>query len=59
MFVNATPAGDVQTRRTLAPCTGALIGLSGRQKEGGYARRKPSLPKMPWDDKSEDGDGGA
>ena len=30
--------------------------LSGRKKEGGYARRKPSLPPTPWDDKLEDGD---
>lgn len=25
--------------------------LSGRKKEGGYARRKPSMPKTPWDDR--------
>lgn len=27
--------------------------LAGRKKEGGYARRKPSLPPTPWDDKPE------
>ena len=27
--------------------------LSGRKKEGGYARRKPSMPRTPWDDKPE------
>lgn len=30
--------------------------LSGRVKEGGYARRKPSMPKTPWDDKPEQKD---
>lgn len=30
--------------------------LSGREKQGGYAPRKPSLPKMPWDDKPEETD---
>ena len=30
--------------------------LSGREKQGGYAPRKPSLPKMPWDDKPKETD---
>lgn len=34
--------------------------LAGRSKEGSYARRKPSMPKMPWDDKPEgQSDGGS
>jgi hypothetical protein len=32
--------------------------LSGREKEGGYAPRTPSLPKMPWDDEPENDPGG-
>lgn len=33
--------------------------LGGHEKQGAHAPRKPSLPKMPWDDKPEDkSDGG-
>jgi hypothetical protein len=31
--------------------------LSGREKTGGYAPRKPSLPKTPWDEPEVDNDG--
>jgi hypothetical protein len=44
--------------RQAAAMSNSKFSLSGREKEGGYKPRKPSLPKMPWDDKLEDGDGG-
>ena len=30
-------------------------GIGGLKKEGGKAPRKPSMPKMPWDEEPDDG----
>lgn len=43
--------------RIAAGASRTQYSLSGRVKEGGYAPRKPSLPKLPWDDEPE-GDNG-
>jgi hypothetical protein len=40
--------------RQAAAATTNRFSLSGREKEGGYKLRTPSMPKLPWDDKPED-----
>ena len=40
--------------RQAATATTCKYSLSGREKEGGYKLRTPSMPKMPWDDKQEE-----
>jgi hypothetical protein len=45
--------------RQAAAMSNSKFSLSGREKEGGYKPRKPSLPKMPWDDKAEGDNGDA